>query len=74
MCTHYNRVLNICYLFLMNMQDMTKRVKAWTRKSSYGEDLSFLNQDIWPTVIDDQVSSWRYIYSYMQRSLRNRRN
>jgi hypothetical protein len=39
---------------------MTGRVKRWSRKSSYGEDLHFLNQDIWPSIKEDQISHDAY--------------
>jgi hypothetical protein len=39
--------------------DMRGRVMGWRKKDSYGADLDFLGQAIWPQVANDQVRECR---------------
>ena len=41
-------------------QDMGGRIANWSSKSAYGQDMDFLNQDIWPLVRDKQLGHDAY--------------
>ena len=41
-------------------QDIAGRMAHWSRKSTYGEDMDFLNQNIWPLIREEQFSHDAY--------------